>query len=344
MTTTRPVLYNQSTHENQIIRAVLAKHCNYRCYICGEPRLFEELVVDHLLAETTSPEALTAAISSSNLPADFKLNGPENLAIACQPCNQSKGAANLKGVLRFDLQLQKSVQQAAAIIRRVQAMRAGHNAAAVLANASQVPTASDSQRAAFTTFAPAIVQKLGRLDENLVDFSSSQDIYHPDFGENANATMILRNDSRFVRDVTAFLCNTPLASYVTPAVTMLIDSITTAATEEIPRHSTSLYGDYVTVGPTTVHNFDVKIENFNMQVLNGTIEYKISGDVDAWISADTATDDPFESGELRSIQTGVLIIGPFSASWAVSGLPKEQYAPLGQDYEINVEELSFEME
>jgi 5-methylcytosine-specific restriction endonuclease McrA len=72
-------------------RALWEAH-RQRCLYCRKPLLFKELVIDHVIPETTVKDAerLADLRITHALGADFDILGDENLAPACHACNSDK--------------------------------------------------------------------------------------------------------------------------------------------------------------------------------------------------------------------------------------------------------------
>jgi hypothetical protein len=77
-----------------IHRLALWEAHGHRCLYCRKPLLFKDLVIDHVIAETTAkePERLVDLRVTHALGVDFDVLGAENLAPACHACNTAKAA------------------------------------------------------------------------------------------------------------------------------------------------------------------------------------------------------------------------------------------------------------
>jgi hypothetical protein len=77
---------------SDIHRRALWEAHRRRCLYCGEPLLFKELIIDHVIPEKTAKDAdrLDNLRVSHGLGADFDIAGDENLAPTCHPCNTDK--------------------------------------------------------------------------------------------------------------------------------------------------------------------------------------------------------------------------------------------------------------
>jgi 5-methylcytosine-specific restriction endonuclease McrA len=77
---------------SDIHRRALWEAHRRRCLYCGEPLLFKELIIDHVIPEKTAKDAdrLDNLRVSHGLGADFDIAGDENLAPTCHACNTDK--------------------------------------------------------------------------------------------------------------------------------------------------------------------------------------------------------------------------------------------------------------
>lgn len=73
-----------------ISRTALWRANKRRCFYCDESVRFHELEIDHVIAETTSPERLNALIEALALGEDFHVNCTRNLVPVHNRCNRAK--------------------------------------------------------------------------------------------------------------------------------------------------------------------------------------------------------------------------------------------------------------
>lgn len=81
---------------DDIVRAALWEEYDKRCFWMGEPIEFFELEVDHLIRESLAkdPILLQKILKTGFLPADYDLQGLQNLVPSCRKCNGQKSAAD----------------------------------------------------------------------------------------------------------------------------------------------------------------------------------------------------------------------------------------------------------
>jgi hypothetical protein len=77
---------------SDIHRRALWEAHRQRCLYCRKPLLFKELIIDHVIPETTAKDAerLADLRITHALGVDFDIQGDENLAPACHACNSDK--------------------------------------------------------------------------------------------------------------------------------------------------------------------------------------------------------------------------------------------------------------
>jgi 5-methylcytosine-specific restriction endonuclease McrA len=92
----RPVRYRHGG-DNRVLCQALFEQWRAQCYVCGYPARFVDIEIDHILPRTLTPEQLTQLIEAHDLPADFDVDSPANLAPICGACNRRKSDRRLTG-------------------------------------------------------------------------------------------------------------------------------------------------------------------------------------------------------------------------------------------------------
>jgi 5-methylcytosine-specific restriction endonuclease McrA len=105
---------------NSVLLVVLHQRWGHRCYWCRKPKVFAHMEIDHILSRTTAAERLQELIADLNLPADFDVDGPANLAPICRPCNNEKSDEDHSDSPRMMGLLRKARRHAPAVIKEVQ--------------------------------------------------------------------------------------------------------------------------------------------------------------------------------------------------------------------------------
>lgn len=79
---------------DDLVRAALWEAYNKRCFWQGEPIEFFQLEIDHLIPETLEkhPKQLQQILADAGLPANYDLQGLQNLVPSCRRCNGQKSA------------------------------------------------------------------------------------------------------------------------------------------------------------------------------------------------------------------------------------------------------------
>ena len=122
--------------DNGILRHVLFEEWQSRCYWCDKPVLFATVEIDHILPHTATAEHLADLIRQHDLPADFDLHAPANLATICGTCNREKSNNRFAGTLVTG-KLARAAKKQGRVIRRVLAFAAANQHAAQQVAADQ---------------------------------------------------------------------------------------------------------------------------------------------------------------------------------------------------------------
>jgi len=95
-----------------ITRAALWQSNSKCCFYCGEPILFHDLEIDHIIPESTDRSQLDSLVSSLKLGIDFVLDSLSNLVPTHHSCNARKSDKKFsESSLRYYLELWNSRQQ-----------------------------------------------------------------------------------------------------------------------------------------------------------------------------------------------------------------------------------------
>ncbi|WP_196201324.1 HNH endonuclease [Plantactinospora alkalitolerans] len=126
----------RSGGDNGILRHVLFEEWQSRCYWCETPVLFASVEIDHILPHTATAEHLADLIRRHDLPADFDVHAPANLAPICGRCNREKSNNRFAGTLVTG-KLARAAKKQDRVIQRVLAFATAHQRAAHAVAADQ---------------------------------------------------------------------------------------------------------------------------------------------------------------------------------------------------------------
>ena len=160
--------------DNLVLRSVLHRLWEYKCYWCGWLKDFNDIEIDHIVPRTATGERLQWWKTQFGLPDEFDVHDPGNLAPICSKCNGparkgSKDQGDKPVVLN---ELQKARKLRPKVIRDVQDFAKPSKTAEALLRANEADLSNPGARQMFETYAPAVVQKLALLDEDKADFTS----------------------------------------------------------------------------------------------------------------------------------------------------------------------------
>lgn len=164
--------------DNSLLRAVLHKVWDYKCYWCGWLKDFNDVEIDHIIPRNVSDERLQYLTRQFDLPAEFDIHDPRNLAPICPSCNGAtgKGGQDLGDVPVVLNRLHTAMNLRSKVIKEVQAFANPSKTAAALIMANEADLSNPATRQAFEAHAPAVVQKLALLDEAKADFASFRSV------------------------------------------------------------------------------------------------------------------------------------------------------------------------
>ena len=94
-------------------RVALWKANSERCFYCGEAIAFRDLEIDHVIPDSTVPNALQCLKEKLGLDAAFALDSTRNLVPTHHDCNRKKGATRFtENSLRYYLEVWNEKQDA----------------------------------------------------------------------------------------------------------------------------------------------------------------------------------------------------------------------------------------
>ena len=179
---------------NSILHSVLYDLWKMTCYVCGSVKQFPDTQIDHILPKSLSlsPAELQELMSFHNLPNDFQLNDPENLALICLLCNGASRKGNDSSLLRrpvMTIALNKAARLSSKVRKDVidfDNSRAINKAALTVAHAN---INEPYTQKALNQYARSIVQTIALFDPTKVDHSTAYPILLSDSQGLARVTL-----------------------------------------------------------------------------------------------------------------------------------------------------------
>lgn len=211
-------------HDKEL-RDVLLQEWGGSCHLCERPKQFHEIQIDHLIPARLKgdPAALEKLIETHDLPGDFDLDRPANLAPACAArCNGEKSDRLLSGGV-LDLRLQKAAERAPRVIAGVR----GYATTTRVGRSLRVIRTSDlsdpAVRAAFERDAQTLVQQVALIDESKADFIGLRTV---DLGlPGVTVDLLLNARGRMAVAVVEDLCGCSLHDALELAIDDLVTQI-----------------------------------------------------------------------------------------------------------------------
>lgn len=312
------IRYGNDSNENALIRAALAKEYNFRCYMCNLPSDFSTLEIDHIVLKTASAQELANAKANFGLPSDFDVNGLENLALICRPCNGKKGATDISKVPIFAIQLQKSKRNSKTIAKHIWAMKAGQKATSALAEASQVDTTLDANRQVVRIYAPIIVQKLAHIDPSLIDYLTSYDLQHST-DANTLFRIVTNNTMRSVFATTKMLLGFDIDA-VLPEILDAARSDTFDLVKRALKKGPNESEGPIDIDPGSIGALHLEfiIDSARLKRNRDYLDFALSGSVDGYLSAPVVAVSYWDPRPIQDRQADAFLSGPVEIEFSLA--------------------------
>ncbi|MBZ6142525.1 HNH endonuclease [Streptomyces olivaceus] len=313
----------RSGGDNSILKMVLLKQWQNRCYMCGRPKDFTDTQIDHLIPQSSSPAELRDSKKQYSLTSSFDLHGPENLAPICSKCNLEKSNQTFEGAGAMLMALNKAAKLRPDVIAACKKFGSGTRLSNHLLRSIAADLTQKKSREAFETHAPAIVQKLALLDENKADYVTyhevSIDDLHPDNFHDVfipDVGLSLRNRGRTAMSILRDVCGCQLTELLQPRVYDLIELLQKQvhldfeSITELPRTN---------AGPAELLHLQVTIETIDYHRYEPVLEFTFRGIFDAYLMA-SLVQDALNGDGIQDRQGEAAVTGSFSftADWLIS--------------------------
>jgi hypothetical protein len=176
----------QPNGDNTVLRMAIYRSWKSKCWFCTTPTDFRDIQIDHLIPRASGLNNEVKA--DYDLPEDFDVDDPMNLAPICGNCNRDKGTRHLQ-VPRLGLKLEQAAEKRAGIIREVANFRLSREVGPALLKLAQADLSSTSSKELFMQWAPTITQRLAGIDESLAEFTSQREMGPVDIGGDVEPLM-----------------------------------------------------------------------------------------------------------------------------------------------------------
>ena len=177
---TGEVRYRDGGTGNGILLQVIHEKWGYICYWCGPEEVkknkrYSEVELDHIVPRTIDDADLQQLIHDRELPADFDVDRPYNLAPICRPCNREKSDENFLNNGKVYAKLRRAQRYEPEVIKGVQNFTASNKMAKSLVYVTRADLSDPGIREAFEQHAPAVVQDLASHATNRLGSSANRD-------------------------------------------------------------------------------------------------------------------------------------------------------------------------
>ncbi|MFD0353669.1 HNH endonuclease [Streptomyces sp. NPDC127110] len=304
---------------NPELKLALLELWKWQCYWCHRPKDFNDFEIDHIIPKSISVARLEELKAYYELPDEFDIHDPQNLAPICTKCN----GAGVKGNDEYGKPFTSSLLKKAArlrqgVIKKVQDRISVRQVTANLVKVSQIDLSDMKSRRALDEYAPVILHKLSLLGEEAVDFISFRTVeveYDRTEGGVVEVGISLNQHGRIALAVLEDGCGCSLEDLLEERVSELVSLIRKNARSDFEAIEAPI--GVTSSGPPEIHSLMIQIgsvsyENFG----NMTLEFIISGDFEASLSASLVQDNWDGSG-LIDLQGDREVSGGFTfvTSW-----------------------------
>ncbi|MFC4115052.1 HNH endonuclease [Nonomuraea zeae] len=299
--------------DNSILRFILYETWGPRCYWCHKPKEFNDIQIDHILSQDTGAKDYEELKTRYELPHNFDIDGPENLAPICNVCNGTRGKGKMNYGPRPVMlsQLEQARKLRPKVIERVLNFGNSNKVAEYLLKASQTDLKDPNARQAFEEHAPVIVQKLALLDETKADFISFKTV-SLEFGEEHpfGIGVSLSGPSRTALAILEGVCGCTIKDALKSPIGELVDKTRQSARAEF---------EYIEgpVGPTTsgppiTLYLEVVVDSISYERRAQSLVFSFGGKFENEASASLVQQNPLEGHGLVDLQGDIQASGRFS--------------------------------
>lgn len=152
---------------NRIVRLALLDAWGDLCYMCGEPKSFKDVQIDHLIAQDLVAVSLAEKLAESGTKEvqelDFDVHAPHNLGPVCVPCNVLKSNTDFTASVKFVGLLDKARKLESVVTKHVRAWRKSDKVTKAMLAVSVADLSDEAAREALLSLGPIVVNRLRRV-------------------------------------------------------------------------------------------------------------------------------------------------------------------------------------
>jgi hypothetical protein len=308
---------------NRVLRLALWEVWGSTCYSCHKPVPLNATQIDHIIPQNVDAEKLQELLSVYDLPINFDLHDPRNLAPSCASCNGAEvkgGATHVAPVVLH--QLERAKKHRSAVIARVQKFARSGKVAEHLLQAAEADLSDSDIRQEFVEHAPAVVQTLAMTDPELGNYLSFRLVevaVHAQGSDDCFVRVELDSRGRTAVALLEKVCGSALGDVLQDPVIQLVENISDrvrngfAALEPAKPITVA---EPITVGHPTLGFVRINVDSLDFRRRAGTVEFTFGGDFEANFLASLFRVRP-EVDETDDLQGDAAVSGSFSfdAAW-----------------------------
>ena len=280
--------------DNRLLRHILREIWGSRCYWCNEPQPFSALEIDHILPQDSTTEQHAQWTAAFDLPADYDIHSPYNLAPICGPCNKKKSNKDLSKLGVVHNHLNSAQKYAPLVTKRVLAFNQQPQLSAALLLAVEVDLTDPDTRATFEEGAPAIVQRLAELQPEKADYLTYRAVALDVDDEPHSFFVTLNEQGRAAVNVLEQIAGGVLDEVLKDPIEDMFLQAEEATAAALRLHDDGLYAP--DVGKPSIWP-SISITTVRYSATGpGEIEFAFEGTFEGWATAFVARENPWGDG------------------------------------------------
>jgi hypothetical protein len=318
---TKSVRYRDGD-SNTALRDALHRMWKSKCFSCTRPKDFTDIQIDHLIPKTTTAKRRATLLQTFQLPADFDLDRPANLAPICGSCNRKKANDTVTAaILILAMHLTQAGKLEPAVIAAVNAAASSHQIGTWLRQVNKTDLDDTNVRNTFLVEAPAIVQKLALLDPDKADFVTTKSADLDLETLQVPVQLSLNSRGRTAITVLDEILGCPINDAVEPGVDALIPEIAEAARSAVEGTDDDT-GEPLNAGPPECYQLSLSIDEIDF-ARDGTELTVVFAGTFAGVFSGSVVRTGIDGDGLDELQGDSEVAGRFSfwASWGLTTAP-----------------------
>jgi hypothetical protein len=326
--------------DNAVLKAVLYDLWDFKCYWCGGPKEFGDVSIDHIVPQSFAGEKLLELRKKHGLPTDFDLHDPMNLAPICTRCNgpSGKGGRDLLTLPIVGEKLLKARGLRPRVVKQVAEFATSGKVAKALLQARTANLKNEKIRAAFETYAPAVVQQLALLGESLAQQFTAERTYEIDLGDGIFMSLEVALDEAARRALTILedVCQDDLDDLLQVPILEVRNRMLYDVESEFRRIEDPAGGE-TDAGTPEIDFLNIRIDSIEFRREASDCVFAFEGHLESSMSS-SLVQNSADGGETVEIQGDAYVTGQFQfeAVWDCTEGGRAEVGNTRGEFEIEV--------